>query len=98
MAHKLHYHVNICGGDFAHVRECFRDWKTETLIYRRDQRMFEGKHEVRPLSQRVFDSGELAKNALVSVCGPRDAYALAAEVHDGERDMWLVMAAFEEDG
>ncbi|MGF6506513.1 hypothetical protein OKW26_002316 [Paraburkholderia sp. 32] len=27
----------------------------------------------------------------------RNADALAAEIRDGERDVWLVMAAFEED-
>jgi len=59
--------------------------------------MFEGKQEVRPLSERVFDNGEVAHEALERVCGPRDPYALAAEIHDGERDVWLVMAAFEEE-
>ena len=97
MVQRIHYQMNICGGDFSHVRECFRNWKSETLIYRRNQRMFEGKQEVRPLSERVFDNGEVAHEALERVCGPRDPYALAAEIHDGERDVWLVMAAFEEE-
>jgi hypothetical protein len=94
---KIHYQANVCGGDFAHVRECFRNWKSETLVYRKQQRMFEGKQEVRPLSGRVFDNGEIAHHALARVCSPGDAYALAAEIRDGERDVWLVMAAFEEE-
>jgi hypothetical protein len=97
MVHRIHYQANTCGGDFAHVRECFRDWKSQTLVYRRGQRMFEGKQEVRPLTERVFANGEIAHEALARVCDPRDAYALAAEIHDGERDAWLVMAAFEEE-
>ncbi|MGF6552914.1 hypothetical protein [Paraburkholderia youngii] len=97
MTRNIHYQANICGGDFAHVRECFSNWKSETLVYHRHQPMFEGKREVRPLSERVFDNGEVAHNTLASVCSPRDEYALAAEIRDGERDVWLVMAAFEED-
>ncbi|MGF6732595.1 hypothetical protein OKW50_004740 [Paraburkholderia youngii] len=97
MTRNIHYQANICGGDFAHVRECFSNWKSETLVYRRQQPMFEGKQEVRPLSERVFDNGEGAHNTLASVCSPRDEYALAAEIRDGERDVWLVMAAFEEE-
>ena len=50
MSNRIHYQSNICGGDFAHVLECFRDWKSQTLVYRRGQRMFEGKQEVRPLT------------------------------------------------
>ncbi|MGF6802887.1 hypothetical protein OKW48_006383 [Paraburkholderia youngii] len=64
---NIHYQANICGGDFAHVRECFSNWKSETLVYRRQQPMFEGKQEVRPLSERVFDNGEVAHNTLASV-------------------------------
>jgi len=97
VAGNIHYQTNICGGDFAHVRECFSKWKSETLVYRRRQAMFEGKQEVRPLSAPVFDNGESAHNTLARVCAPGDAYALAAEIRDGERDLWLVMAAFEED-
>jgi hypothetical protein len=97
VAHRIHYQVNICGGDFAHVRECFRSWKAETLVYRRHQRMFEGKQDVRPFSACVFDNGELAHRALERVCNPTDPYALAAEIRDGERDLWLVMAAYDEE-
>jgi len=32
MVQRIHYQMNICGGDFSHVRECFRNWKSETLI------------------------------------------------------------------
>ncbi|AXF10757.1 hypothetical protein CUJ91_22720 [Paraburkholderia graminis] len=96
MNNRIHYQSNICGGDFAHVLECFRDWKSQTLVYRRNQRMFEGKQEVRPLTERVFPNGEIAHEALAQICDPRDPYALAAEIRDGERDVWLVMAAFEE--
>ncbi|MFP3585139.1 hypothetical protein SCB29_16080 [Paraburkholderia sp. SIMBA_055] len=96
MNNRIHYQSNICGGDFAHVLECFRDWKSQTLVYRRNQRMFEGKQEVRPLTERVFPDGEIAYEALAQICDPRDPYALAAEIRDGERDVWLVMAAFEE--
>ncbi|QQC65837.1 hypothetical protein [Paraburkholderia ginsengisoli] len=98
MANRIHYQVNICGGDFTHVRECFRNWKSEPLVYRRHQRMFEGKQEVRRLSERVFDNGEAAHEALERVCEPGDPYALAAPIRDGERAMWLVMAAFDEEG
>jgi hypothetical protein len=97
MDSRIHYQMNICGGDFTHVRECFRDWKSQPLVYRWNRRMFEGKQEVRPLSGRVFNNGEVAHQALERVCGPRDPYALAAEICDGERDLWLVMAAFEEE-
>ncbi|HEX7933151.1 MAG TPA: hypothetical protein VF573_08765 [Paraburkholderia sp.] len=96
MNQRIHYQANICGGDFSHVRECFRDWKSQTLVYRRDQRMFEGKQEVRPLTESVFANGEVAHEALAQVCNPGDAYALAAEIRDGEREVWLVMAAFKE--
>ncbi|WP_322033814.1 hypothetical protein [Paraburkholderia sp. J76] len=90
------YEVNVCGGDFQHVRECFREWKTETLIYRKDQKMFEGRNEVRPLAKREYENTEQARKALQNACDPRDAYALAAEVSNGERDMWIVMAAYRE--
>jgi len=33
---------------------------------------------------------------LTQVCDPRDPYALAAEIRDGDHDMWLVMAAYDE--
>jgi hypothetical protein len=97
MQSKTHYQANICGGDFQHVKQCFETWKTQTLIYRRNQFMFEGKREVRPLAEgRVFDNGEVAQNVLAQTCQPRDPYAIAAEIRDGERDVWLVMAAYEE--
>ena len=88
------YEVNVCGGDFQHVRERFREWKNEPLIYRRDQRMFEGRDEVRLLSTRPYSDAEEARKALQNACDPEDAYALAAEVDDGERDIWIVMAAY----
>jgi hypothetical protein len=45
----------------------------------------------------VFNNGEAAHQALERVCEPDDPYALAAEIRDGERGLWLVMAAFEEE-
>lgn len=90
------YEVNVCGGDFQHVCECFREWKKEALIYRKDQLMFEGRHEVRPLAKVDYDNTEQARKALQSACSPQDRYALAAEVSNGERDMWIVMAAYRE--
>jgi hypothetical protein len=53
--------------------------------------MFEGKLAVRPLSGCVFNNGEAAHQALERVCEPDDPYALAAEIRDGERDLWLVV-------
>lgn len=70
MTQTIHYQINICGGDFTHVRECFRNWKSQTLVYRRNQQMFEGKQDVRPLSAHVFDNGEVAHEALERVCRP----------------------------
>jgi hypothetical protein len=97
MQSMARFQANVCGGDFQHVKECFETWKTQPLVYRRSQFMFEGKREVRRLAGgRVFDNGEVAHNVLVQTCQPRDPYALAAEIHDGERDMWLVMAAYDE--
>ncbi|CAG9269933.1 hypothetical protein [Paraburkholderia unamae] len=90
------FEVNVCGGDFQHVCECFREWKKEVLIYRKDQKMFEGREEVRPLKRRNYDNTEQARKALQNACSPQDAYALAAEVSNGERDMWIVMAAYHE--
>jgi hypothetical protein len=96
MASQIHYQVNVCGGDFQHVRECFRAWKREPLVYRKDRRMFEGQNEVRILSGRTFDNTEQARNALRQACRPHDLYALAADVHDDSRNLWIVMAAYEE--
>ena len=89
----VRYELNICGGDFQHVRDCFEAWKREPLVYRRNQPMFPGKDEVRCLSGRVLDNGELAHSVLTKSCSPDDPYALAIEVNDGQRDIWLVMAA-----
>jgi hypothetical protein len=96
MKRTTHYQVNICGGDFEHVRERFQAWKQETLIYRQQQRMFDGREDVRRLSKQRFDDTERARFALEQACRPQDAYALAAEVDDGERDIWIVMAAYRE--
>ena len=92
----VHYETNICGGDFLNVVECFERWKREPLVFRTGQQMFEGKREVRRVSARVFSSGELAQATLVEMCDPHAPYALAAEIRDGEREMWLVMAAYED--
>lgn len=94
----IRFQSNICGGDFNHVKDCFNTWKQQPLVYRMKEHMFEGKREVRPLSEdRVFDNAEVAQRTLAKTCGPQDSYALAAQVHTGERDMWLVMAAYEEE-
>ncbi|CAG4917526.1 hypothetical protein [Paraburkholderia saeva] len=93
---RVHYETNVCGGDFGNVVECFDRWKHEPLVFRAGQNMFEGKEEVRRVSERVFSNGELAQSTLVDMCDPDAPYALAAEIHDGERDMWLVMAAYED--
>jgi hypothetical protein len=89
------FQVNICRGDFRHVCESFREWKHEPLVYRRGETMFEGRDEVRILTKHRYDDIEQARMALQKACSPQDPYALAAEVSDGERDMWIVMAAYE---
>ncbi|CAG4890376.1 hypothetical protein [Paraburkholderia gardini] len=91
---KVHYETSVCGGDFKNVLECFKRWKREPLVFRPGQNMFEGKEEVRRVSERVFGNGELAQNTLMEMCDPCAPYALAAEIRDDERDMWLVMAAY----
>ena len=96
MESGIHYQANVCGGDFQHVKDCFDRWKQEPFVFRLTQHMFEGKEEVRRVSERIFDNGEAAHNILEKLCDPRAPYALAARVADGERDMWLVMAAYEE--
>jgi hypothetical protein len=94
---NIRFQSNICGGDFQHVKDCFSTWKQQPLVYRMNEHMFEGKREVRPLAEnRVFDNAETAQRTLLNTCGPQDSYALAAQVHTEERDMWLVMAAYEE--
>lgn len=47
----VHYATNVCGGDFRNVVECFERWKREPLVFRPGQNMFEGKEEVRRLSE-----------------------------------------------
>lgn len=96
MESATHYQVNICGGDFQHVRDCFQAWKKEALVYSNDRRMFEGRDDVQPLSEQCFDDAERARIALENACSPQDRYALAIQVDDGERDIWIVMAAYQE--
>ena len=57
--------------------------------------MFEGKADVRPLGGDAFGSTEPARFALQRACEPSDPYALAAQVHDDGRELWLVMAAYD---
>jgi hypothetical protein len=90
------FQVNICGGDFQHVTECFRLWKNEPLVYRPDSVMFEGRNEVRMLRQDGFDDPERARKALETACGPDDSYALATRYDDGARELWIVMAAYSD--
>jgi hypothetical protein len=93
----VHYQANFCGGDFQHVQECFDQWKQQPVVRRQGRTMFEGKREVRRLGGgRVFDSSELAHRALALTCSPHDPYALAAEIRDRGRDMWLVMASYDD--
>ncbi|PLZ03990.1 hypothetical protein CY652_03205 [Burkholderia sp. WAC0059] len=92
---RTHYQANICGGDFEHVKQCFRRWKHEPLVSRAGHRMFEDKEEVRRVPADPADNSERAQAMLREMCDPNAPYALAIEVHTGERDMWLVMAAYE---
>ncbi|QBR03074.1 hypothetical protein [Paraburkholderia pallida] len=96
MKPEQRYQLNVCRGDLRHVRECFREWKGEPLVYRQNQLMFEGRDEVRPLSLNIYENAERARKALQNACSPQDTYALAAEVNDGESDRWIVMAAYSE--
>ncbi|MCA8256348.1 hypothetical protein LGM89_24050 [Burkholderia sp. AU31624] len=91
----VRYEVNICGGGFDSLKSHFNEWKHEPLIYRPERRMFEGKADVRPLGGETFGSTEPARFALQRACEPSDAYALAAQVRDDGRELWLVMAAFD---
>ena len=91
----VRYEVNVCGGGFDSLKSHFSTWKHETLIYRPDRRMFEGKADVRPLGDETFGSTEPARLALQRACEPADPYALAARVRDDDRELWLVMAAYE---
>ena len=50
---------------------------------------------MRPLGGETFGSTEPARFALQRACEPSDAYALAAQVRDEGRELWLVMAAFD---
>ncbi|RQS77056.1 hypothetical protein DID96_00865 [Burkholderia sp. Bp8963] len=91
---SLRYDANVCGGDFEHVRERFAAWKGESLVYQPERRMFDGKEEVRQLSDAVYDGPESAQRALVAHCDPADPFALAVRLTTEGRDMWLVMAAY----
>ncbi|KVT44187.1 hypothetical protein I7819_10300 [Burkholderia multivorans] len=91
---RIRYEANVCGGDFSHVRERFATWKRESLIYRPERRMFDGKDEVRQLNDTVYDGPESAQRALAACCRPSDRYALAVQLAAEGRTMWLVMAAY----
>ena len=58
---RIRYDANVCGGDFAHLRERFDTWKRESRIYRPERRMFDGKDEVRALNDTVYDGPERAQ-------------------------------------
>ncbi|MFX1767416.1 hypothetical protein PWP93_33505 [Paraburkholderia sp. A1RI-2L] len=96
MSSQPHYQVNICRGDFQHVCERFLEWKHEPLVYRPGQTMFAGRDEVHMLSKQRYEDAEQARKALQRACRPEDPYALAAEVSNGENDLWIVMAAYAE--
>ncbi|THJ56809.1 hypothetical protein E9536_00325 [Burkholderia sp. LS-044] len=87
---RIRYDANVCGGDFGHVRERFDTWKRESLVYRPERRMFDGKDEVRELNRTVYDGPERAQRAL------SDPYALAVQLTAEGRTMWLVMAAYDD--
>ncbi|PRG27361.1 hypothetical protein [Burkholderia multivorans] len=91
---RIRYEANVCGGDFSHVRERFATWKRESLIYRPERRMFDGKDEVRQLDDTIYDGPESAQRALAACCRPSDRYALAVQLAAEGRTMWLVMAAY----
>ncbi|KKL35593.1 hypothetical protein WR30_18005 [Burkholderia contaminans FFH2055] len=91
----VRYELNICGGGFDSVKNRFKEWKREPLIYRPERRMFEGKADVRQLGDETFGSTEPARFALQRACEPADTYALAARVRDDGRELWLVMAAYD---
>lgn len=93
---RIRYDANVCGGDFAHVRERFDTWKRESRVYRPERRMFDGKDEVRELNDTVYDGPERAQRALVAECTPSDRFALAARLTAEGRTMWLVMAAYDD--
>jgi hypothetical protein len=93
-ASQTHFEVNVCGGDFEHVLQCFQEWKGEPLIYRHGRLMFEGRDEVRVLDNMQFDDAERARKALETACRPQHDYALATRFDDGVRDFWIVMAAY----
>ena len=93
---KMHFQVNVCGGDFDDVARRFEQWRHEPLVYRASETMFRGRSEVRKLTEATFDDAEAARHALEERCRPSDDFALAAEVDDGSRDLWLVMAAYRE--
>jgi hypothetical protein len=94
MARRIRYEANVCGGDFQSVKQHFNVWKKQPLVYRPNQHMFAGKHEVRMLSEQIYDNSEIARKALQHACKPEDPFALAVNVDDGERDIWIVMAAY----
>ncbi|SEI26895.1 hypothetical protein SAMN05192544_107815 [Paraburkholderia hospita] len=97
MRSGIQYQSNIGGGDFQHAKDCFHAWKQQPLAYRMSQHRFEGKREVRLLAgDSVFEDAEVAQRTLAKTCGPNENYALAAQIYNSERDMWLVMAAYEE--
>ncbi|AOI85566.1 MULTISPECIES: hypothetical protein [Burkholderia] len=93
---RIRYDANVCGGDFGHVRERFDTWKRESLVYRPERRMFDGKDEVRELNRTVYDGPARAQRALVGQCAPSDPYALAVRLTAEGRTMWLVMAAYDD--
>ncbi|MBR7991688.1 hypothetical protein KDX08_04440 [Burkholderia cenocepacia] len=92
---RIRYDANVCGGDFGHLRERFAAWKRESLVYRPERRMFDGKDEVRALNDTVYDGPERAQQALVARCEPSDPFALAVQLSAEGRTMWLVMAAYD---
>ncbi|MCA7950551.1 hypothetical protein LGM43_09715 [Burkholderia seminalis] len=93
---RIRYDANVCGGDFASVRARFNAWKRESLVYRPERRMFDGKDEVRELNDTVYDGPERAQQALVAHCAPSDPFALAVRLNAEGRMMWLVMAAYDD--
>lgn len=83
---RIRYDANVCGGDFGHVRERFDTWKRESLVYRPERRMFDGKDEVRALNRTVYDGPQRAA-ALVGQCAPSDPHALAVQLTGRTHDV-----------
>lgn len=62
---RICYDVNVCGGDFGYVCECFVMWKCELLVYWLECCMFDGKDEVCVLNDIVYDGLECVQQVFI---------------------------------